>query len=353
VYADIENLTTDVVTIRSPETMLVVQPEVAFPIACVALEKGIFPAQPFSSTASDGSKIDIQPSEHYKVFWNLTNAPAKDSQPPTPKEAPPAQGRCSESSWRRTVREYLGFVPGDYAFTVEGIVYVPSQKPETPTTAHTYTETTTLHVGLSQASTAIAAFMGALLAYLVVAIQPGKDFDKWKASSAPAPPPPGGGGRGGGGPEDPKGGPPKAQSRSWLHNLGVIVRNAFAAGLLGSALTIVASRLSDTQFPVKVSVNDFWGALTIGFISYFIGNNLLTSILQKYAPGSPSPRSGNKATGGPEVQSSGGPPPRTRPAPESKNPAQEEEEKDIETVPATEKVFEAVDVPDVVRAGWR
>lgn len=111
-----------------------------------------------------------------------------------------------------------------------------------------------------------------------------------------------------------------SRARKWLKSLLVVVRNALAAGLLGAALTIVASRLSDTQFPVKVSVNDFWGALTIGFISYFIGNRLLTTIIDKLAPETPSPRSGSQDTGGPQVKSSGGPSPRNRPAPASDNP---------------------------------
>jgi hypothetical protein len=317
VYADLENVSSDVVTIYPQETLLVVQPEVAFPTACVGLEQGIFPAQPFSANTSNSGKLPIQPGEHYKVFWNLANDPVKVG-----------QGRCAVGSWRKGLREYLGFVPGEYAFSVEGVVYTPELKGGTPV-AHTYTETTSLNVGLSQASTAIAAFFGALLAYLVVAIQPGRDFDKWRAGSAlPSPP------TGGGGPEVPPDRMQKATTvasriHGWLRSLLVVVRNALAAGLLGAALTIVASRLSDTQFPIKVSVNDFWGALTIGFVSYFIGSRLLTTIISKLAPETPSPQPGGENTGGPQVQTSGGAPPKDSPATDSDKPKEEPAANDV------------------------
>jgi hypothetical protein len=295
VYADLENLSQLPVTIRSQETMLVVQPEVAYPAACVGVERGIFPAQPFSGDPAKSTEMTIQPKEHYKVFWNLTNTSGEvphNSTAPSGKDAP---SKCSEDSWVKRARESLGFVPGDYAFTVEGIVYAPNAKAEN--IAHTYTETTTLHVGLSQVATAWAAFLGALLAYFVVALQPGRDFDQWKVRSEAT---------------------ASAslssvqRTRAALRGAAIVLRNALAAGLLGAALTIVASRLSDTQFPVKVSVSDFWGALTIGFISYFIGGRILATIVDRFAP--PSKPDTTAGAGGPGVDKSGaGNPPANQP----------------------------------------
>jgi hypothetical protein len=297
VYADLENLSQLPVTIRSQETMLVVQPEVAYPAACVGVERGIFPAQPFSGDPAKSTEMTIQPKEHYKVFWNLTNTSGKVPQNPTASSGKDAPSKCSEDSWVKRARESLGFVPGDYAFTVEGIVYAPNAKAEN--IAHTYTETTTLHVGLSQVATAWAAFLGALLAYFVVALQPGRDFDQWKvrseATAASASP------------------SSFQRTRAALRGAAIVLRNALAAGLLGAALTIVASRLSDTQFPVKVSVSDFWGALTIGFISYFIGGRILATIIDRFAP--PSKPDTTPGAGGPGVGKSGaGNPPANQPA---------------------------------------
>src|SRR5260370_23292833 len=68
VYADLENLSQLPVTIRSQETTLVVQPEVAYPAACVAAERGIFPAQPFSGDPARSIDIKIKPKHHYRAF---------------------------------------------------------------------------------------------------------------------------------------------------------------------------------------------------------------------------------------------------------------------------------------------
>ena len=63
-----------------------------------------------------------------------------------------------------------------------------------------------------------------------------------------------------------------------VHGL-VIVKNLLSAALVSAVVTVVLSRISDTQFPIKVSVADFWGALTVGFIAYFTGNNLIDRIV--------------------------------------------------------------------------
>jgi hypothetical protein len=66
--------------------------------------------------------------------------------------------------------------------------------------------------------------------------------------------------------------PNDAFTRKWYRDL-------FAALLLSAIVPILLSRLSDTQFLVKVSVNDFWGAVVIGFVAAASG----TKGLQKLA----------------------------------------------------------------------
>jgi hypothetical protein len=57
-----------------------------------------------------------------------------------------------------------------------------------------------------------------------------------------------------------------------------ILGNFAAAVLLSTVVTIIAGRLADTEFPIKVTVNDLWGALTIGFVSYFVGNRVIAKL---------------------------------------------------------------------------
>jgi hypothetical protein len=66
----------------------------------------------------------------------------------------------------------------------------------------------------------------------------------------------------------------------------VVFGRKHAAGLLTSLLlsvivTILLARLSETQFLIKVSVSDFWGAITMGFIGSASG----VSIIRKIVPG--------------------------------------------------------------------
>lgn len=54
--------------------------------------------------------------------------------------------------------------------------------------------------------------------------------------------------------------------------------------LLSVIVTVLLSRISDSQFFLKISVNDFWGSVAIGFIANATG----LSIIKKYLP-TPAP----------------------------------------------------------------
>jgi len=305
VYADLENISAFPVMIFPNQTTLVVLPEASQPSACVNWEPAIFPTESPASAekqkAMDPSAkvhwdnpLLIERGEHYLVFWDLEPASKKNPRSYSSRcELPP--------HWYSA----LGFVPGDYAFTVEGNAYAlqtpapvaatPSVNPASATAAgatpiaakaethdslvgdllnraaagaipaHRFSETKTLHVGLSQLTTLFAAMIGAFIAYWVVALKAGQDWDAF-ILILEDPEPTGG-----------RSGPPISNSRKWLAGLSLL-RNAFLAAVLGGVVTIVASRLSDTHFPVKVSVNDWWGALTIGFVAYFIGNKFINTL---------------------------------------------------------------------------
>lgn len=57
--------------------------------------------------------------------------------------------------------------------------------------------------------------------------------------------------------------------------------------LLSVIVTILLSRIADTQFFIKVSVNDIWGAIAIGFLGCASGTNMI----KKALPGAGSSKS--------------------------------------------------------------
>ncbi len=66
-------------------------------------------------------------------------------------------------------------------------------------------------------------------------------------------------------------------SRSAVQMLGHIGGLA-RAGLFAIVVTILLSRLADTQFFVKVTVNDVWGAIAVGFVASVSGTNLINRL---------------------------------------------------------------------------
>jgi hypothetical protein len=54
--------------------------------------------------------------------------------------------------------------------------------------------------------------------------------------------------------------------------------------LLSAIVAILLSRISETQFLIRVTIADFWGAVAIGFITVYFGSKALEQILGKSSP---------------------------------------------------------------------
>src|SRR5207253_7905007 len=55
------------------------------------------------------------------------------------------------------------------------------------------------------------------------------------------------------------------------------------AVLLSTMITILLSRISETQFLIKVTITDIWGAIAIGFIANYVGAKALDKILSGFS----------------------------------------------------------------------
>ncbi len=140
-------------------------------------------------------------------------------------------------------------------FTIDAKLYVAGA--EDARDYHTFTQTTPLTLKIPQMYAMWAAAFGSVLGYLVALVGSGRP----QASQ---------------------------ETLSKARGTAVILRDVLSAALLGAAITIVTSRLAETQFPIKVSVSDIWGAITVGFVAYFTGQKLIDSL--RKSSGSTSPK---------------------------------------------------------------
>lgn len=54
----------------------------------------------------------------------------------------------------------------------------------------------------------------------------------------------------------------------------------FGAMLLSAIITILLARISESQFLIRVTVSDLWGAIAIGFIANYVGTEALSKIIK-------------------------------------------------------------------------
>ena len=264
--ADIQNTSSLPVVIDFSQMQLAVQPELAPPtISCTWFYDAVV-------NSKVPSPLVMQPGDHFVVFFDTgsaaTSSTLKDTQ------------ECQATSWER-LRRQLDFVPGNYSFVVTGTFGTlpppvtnstsnavtktqPGASLAEPTNSdkHYFTETAILPVTIDQAQIILYAGIGGLLAFLVMSFRSAGTLWEYAAQ-----------------------GKKGSASDTRLKRALFILRSASAAILVSVTVTVIASRLSTTSFPVKVSVDDFWGALTIGFVSYFIGGKFIDKLSDTLSPG--------------------------------------------------------------------
>ena len=171
--------------------------------------------------------------------------------------------------WDR-LRKYIDFAPGNYTFSVYGL-YCDGKVSSLAScqVQHMFSQTSPFAVSIDQAQIVLYAGLGGLLALLVTRFRKARG-----SATAELRVPPGGEGVAAvvapHGPQP----PPMSRAVQVFH----AAKDVVGAMLMSITITIIADRLSTTQFPVKVSIDDFWGALTVGFVSYFVGDKFLDQI---------------------------------------------------------------------------
>jgi hypothetical protein len=192
----------------------------------------------------------LQPQDHVMVLFDLSERTKAD-----PQES------CDVSFWGR-ISKMIDFTPGDYSFGVSGYFSSATAQGDSAGPQRPFTQSTNFQVGIDQTWIVIFASIGGVLAYLLASITGAREskqlidrvFDTKKETFS-------------------------YESLKLLMSLAVKVAGA---ALLSGAFAIVAARTSDIQFPIKVSILDGWGAITIGFLAYFAGGKFIQTLTSWY-----------------------------------------------------------------------
>jgi hypothetical protein len=195
-----------------------------------------FPTEPVPQNNS--TLIALRPGAQYRVSWVVD-----------PKDS---------TVWSRLKNEfrYLFFSPGEYEVVVNGKYWTNPLRSSLE--YHTYTSGVSVHLSAPQPVLLFGAMIGGLLAYLLFPSRRTRNVIVSEVSEGRS-----------------------ARQLRWRKSIDIGKR---MWGLLGAMLwsaivTILLSRLSETQFLIGVSISDFWGAIAIGFVAQYAGSKWLERLL--------------------------------------------------------------------------
>lgn len=174
-------------------------------------------------------RIALQPGDTYSAFWTRSTT--------------------SESSFIYIARqissqlEFLFFSPGPYTLTVTSKYWTDASFPAAG--YRTVTKSVTLPVTAPQFVILLGAALGGVIAYVIL----------------------------------PRARPRRASPTSRPARYLKKATEVSGAMMLSVIVTILLSRVAGTQFVISVTVNDFWGAIAIGFAANYAGTKLLDRLV--------------------------------------------------------------------------
>jgi len=252
VSADIRNVSDSVIHIEGKEIDLVVPPELEGPGKHSTGWYAMLPTETYGNDPWQAG-VDLNPGDSYKVFWThgiTTRYTAEEVD--------------KQTYYRRLYNvvaselTFLFFPPGDYKIAVV-CKYRPVSDAKADSKIGAYrttTQTAIIHVAAPQFVILFGAALGGLLAYFIL--------PQARARLV----------------QTPSTGQTKVDrfiSRALKEAAGIA-----GAILLSTMITILLSRISETQFLIKVTVADVWGAIAIGFVANYAGAKALTKLLGHY-----------------------------------------------------------------------
>lgn len=221
------------VTLVDQETILVVTPEASANRDCATSITAWFSTE--SASNEKTRTVTIPPHESYPAEWTVDEGTTTCQ-----VTSPTWLGRLL---YWKSMRSWLDFQPGKYRFEVAAKPTWPGG--DNSPAYHTFEAHIDLTIGISQLVTAVAAGFGGLLALFLAWSMPQYKQAAWYQTG-----------------------------NLWADSArnGRAIVGAF---LLSATFSVISSRLSQTSLPIKISVDDVWGALTLGFLAYFAGNKIM------------------------------------------------------------------------------
>lgn len=264
----------DVLFLSSDTTTLTFPPEMEGPLEQMYGRQGYFSTEydqyriEKDKPAWKGKKEDppmviaIQPGRSYRAVWVLDKKADEIGQGADQQtKVAPAwwqwRTRLSQSRlWQQVSAEarYLFFVPGDYRVMVQAKVGVNAPPQLENHRYLTLSETATVKMAAPQTVILLGAMLGGLVSVFLFPQSRPKSVILSYREGGFVP--------------------------SLMAFFGLVYSVAGAC-LLSAIVTVMLARLSETQFLVKISVNDFWGAVVVGFIAQYAG----VAVLDKLVPG--------------------------------------------------------------------
>jgi hypothetical protein len=257
--AEIQNVSNNTLYFKERSVVLSLPPELLGPFSSTALWWGIFPTQhtytPAGQEEPFNGKVTLRPSATYRIFWSSTPsiAPA-----PIPGAATTFSFATNMLSLVASELNFIFFTPGDYKVSVVAEYWDKREFPDED--YHTFSQTATIRVAAPQSVILFGAGVGGLLAYFILLVnrRQGRISIRRRFGRVIA----------------------------ILVAILVIITTfveeiarMMGAVLLSAMVTILLSRISETQFLVRVTVNDFWGAIAIGFIASWVGSRTIEKFL--------------------------------------------------------------------------
>ncbi len=242
ITAEVTNMSDSVIYLYEKQITMAPPPEVVGEVGPVSYY-AYFPTETHSGE-DDATYFDktigIPQGESYKVLWYTGVAKRYE---------------LFKYIYQVVVSElrYIFFTPGNYTFTVSAKYWIHPEKPLKSEKYHTKVESKTLDISSPQSVILFGAMLGGLISYILFPQARRRLVASETSKEAPS------------------------RSKKFVREgFGIL-----GAVLLSAIVTILLARISETQFLIKVTVADLWGAIAIGFVANYAGAEVINKIIDR------------------------------------------------------------------------